>query len=189
MKLKIFREYVPFDPIIETGDSKIMEQLNSFISDPLIQVIDTKITTTNVDANRILESHYIYYNEIDPKRLEMCVSTVIPPEKITNTVKWPRFVVMGNDTAIRLTSITSDNTVAYYYRDGGDWSVQANYCKDSNGNIVLMTTYENWKGACGIELKPCTREYWRKSNGPYAPTDEAIQSNKLKDLTAELISD
>lgn len=77
------------------------------------------------------------------------------------TPLYPQFVSMDSNCALRL---RHDGRKFYYYRDGGDWSVDFN--KDKDGSL---TTISEFSGLNNRVLKPITEENWQKCNGFYTP--------------------
>ena len=82
--------------------------------------------------------------------------------KITN--HYPQFVMMGGQTALRLVHEGRDNY--FYYRDGGEWSVDIH--KFNNGDLVTVSSRESLSG---YKLTAITEKEWRECNGRYAPYD------------------
>lgn len=82
--------------------------------------------------------------------------------KITN--QYPQFVMMGGNSALRL--VYGGNQNYYYYRDGGEWSVDIR--KDEWGDMFSSShidTIDDHK------LTAITEKEWRECNGRYAPHD------------------
>ena len=82
--------------------------------------------------------------------------------KITN--QYPQFVRMGGNSALRLVYGGKQNY--YYYRDGGEWSVDVR--KDEYGDMFSSShidTIDDHK------LTAITEKEWRECNGRYAPHD------------------
>ncbi len=82
--------------------------------------------------------------------------------KITN--QYPQFVMAGSNSALRLIHEGRQNY--YYYRDGGEWSVDIR--KDEYGRMFSSSHFDC---ADGHELTAITEKEWRESNGQYAPDD------------------
>jgi hypothetical protein len=78
---------------------------------------------------------------------------------------FPKFVMMGNICALRLTNVSSDGLTATYYRDGGEWSVSASFDKDGQ----LNTMEQIMESISKINMYNCSFEKWKNSNGQYAP--------------------
>ena len=82
--------------------------------------------------------------------------------KITN--QYPQFVMMGANSALRLIHEGRQNY--YYYRDGGEWSVDIR--KDEYGDMFSSSHIDTIDGH---KLTAITEKEWRECNGRYAPDD------------------
>ena len=77
----------------------------------------------------------------------------------------PQFVKMDGGCALRL---RYNGDKGYYYRDGGDWSV------DYKIIGTVMISDSSMTSLSDKVLTPITRQEWAECNGYYAPHDFPI---------------
>ena len=90
--------------------------------------------------------------------------------------KYPQFVSMGGNTALRLVNAGDSY---WYKRDGGDWDIDF---YERNGSLFSSSHIESLDNKL---LKPITESEWRKCNGQYAPKYFTRFGYELADVSTQ----
>ena len=100
---------------------------------------------------------------------------------------FPRYVRLGvSSTRLRLCGYDPTSKMAVYYRDAGEWSLNAVLLTD---RVVAAITQVHWqlKHIDGVELVPSTRKAWAKDNWGYVK-DNTRAAERVK-IIEEVESD
>lgn len=90
-------------------------------------------------------------------------------------MKLPQFVFLKRTDGTKCCLRLSISEAGQYYRDAGDWSVNAKF---EGGKIITFDTYPSHLN--GKELFECSYDVWKKCNGSDAPAEIKNVSQSTK---------